>query len=166
VTQSYLLIFNNILEIVPINTENIKLQTLNLGKDLGVQFDILRLDLIHPIISGNKWFKLRYYLEDAKQNNCTEIASFGGAYSNHIVAMACACFENKLQCVGFIRGDQTEDLSPTLQTAKEYGMELQFVNRTDYKNKTALIASNQKIKGIGFPKVAMEYWVPKAQLPS
>lgn len=137
---------------MPINTEHIKLQPLQLGIEKGVRFDVLRLDLIHPIISGNKWYKLRFYLEEAIKNNCTEIASFGGAYSNHIVAMACACFENNLNCVGFIRGDEIYPLSPTLQAAKDFGMELHFINRSTYKNKATLIETNQK-NG--------RYWIPE-----
>lgn len=137
---------------MPINTELIKLQELVLGTEKGVQFDVLRLDLIHPIISGNKWYKLRYYLEDAIANNCSEIASFGGAYSNHIVAMACACNENRLKSIGFIRGDEIYPLSPTLQTAKDFGMELHFINRTEYKTKETLIAKNQK---------PGRYWIPE-----
>lgn len=140
------------LEIVPINTENIKLQQLKLGTEKAIEIDVLRLDLIHPIISGNKWYKLRFYLEDAIKNNCSEIASFGGAYSNHIVAMACACFEKKIKNVGFIRGDEIYPLSETLQSAKDFGMELHFINRLDYKNKNALIETNQK-EG--------RYWIPE-----
>jgi 1-aminocyclopropane-1-carboxylate deaminase len=91
---------------VQINANIAEIQTLKLGKDHKVQIDILRLDQIHPVISGNKWYKLRYYIEDAIEYGFTEIASFGGAYSNHIVATACACYENNLKSIGFIRGDQ------------------------------------------------------------
>ena len=56
----------------------------------------LRTDLIHPIVSGNKWFKLRFYLEEAKRLKCNTVASFGGAYSNHIVALAASCKLNGL----------------------------------------------------------------------
>jgi 1-aminocyclopropane-1-carboxylate deaminase len=64
--------------------------------------EILRLDEIHPVISGNKWYKLRYYLEDALRLGAKEIASFGGAYSNHLVALALACKNAGLGSMGFV----------------------------------------------------------------
>ncbi|MFX5752037.1 1-aminocyclopropane-1-carboxylate deaminase/D-cysteine desulfhydrase, partial [Acinetobacter baumannii] len=66
---------------------------------------ILRLDKIHPIISGNKWFKLKGYMEEAKSKKVEAIASFGGAYSNHIVALAYAGKQAGIATVGFIRGE-------------------------------------------------------------
>ena len=74
-----------------INLQNIIIQPLHSLNEKGINADVLRLDLMHPVISGNKWYKLRYYLNEAVESGCTEIASFGGAYSNHIVALACAC---------------------------------------------------------------------------
>jgi 1-aminocyclopropane-1-carboxylate deaminase/D-cysteine desulfhydrase-like pyridoxal-dependent ACC family enzyme len=71
------------------------------AKDMPV--DILRLDRLHPVVSGNKWFKLKYYLQDALAQQKTTIASFGGAYSNHIVAIAFAAKEAGLKSIGFIR---------------------------------------------------------------
>lgn len=135
-----------------INGNIAEIQTLKLGKDHNVQIDVLRLDLIHPVISGNKWYKLRYYIEDALENGFTEIASFGGAYSNHIVATACACYENNLTSIGFIRGDQTTPLSHTLLTAVNYGMQLQFINREDYRDKKLIVENNQK---------SNRYWIPE-----
>jgi len=120
--------FDNILPlhsiIIPNNTDNITLQ-------------VLRLDKIHPVISGNKWFKLRYYLEEANKNNSHTLATFGGAYSNHIAATAFACMQSPLKSVGFIRGDATES-SPTLEFAEACGMQLIFVCRTAFSNKEAL----------------------------
>jgi 1-aminocyclopropane-1-carboxylate deaminase len=137
---------------VQINTDLAIIQSLHLGSKYQVKIDLLRTDLIHPVISGNKWYKLRYYLEDAMANGCKEIASFGGAYSNHIVATACACQQLHLKSFGFIRGDKTEPLSPTLVSAQSFGMQLQFVTRSDYKNKTSIIENNSK-KG--------RYWIPE-----
>src|SRR3954469_22322096 len=74
----------------------------------NVQLDVLRLDEIHPVISGNKWFKLKYYLQEAAANNHTCIATFGGAFSNHLLATAYACNAKKIQCIGFIRGEEPE----------------------------------------------------------
>lgn len=100
--------------------------------------NVLRLDRLHPVISGNKWFKLQYYLEQATQYNARKIATFGGAYSNHIVATAFACHLRKIPCAGFIRGEAAPNLSHTLLQAQAYGMELHFVNRDAYKNKAAI----------------------------
>jgi 1-aminocyclopropane-1-carboxylate deaminase len=137
---------------VQINTNLAKIQSLNLGKDQKVAIDVLRLDLIHPIISGNKWYKLRLYIEEAIKEGYIEIASFGGAYSNHIIAIACACNMHHLKSVGFIRGDKTEALSHTLQAAVNYGMQLNFISRANYKNKNEWIANNMQPN---------RYWIPE-----
>ena len=100
-----------------------------------IEVTILRLDKIHSIISGNKWFKLRYYLEEAKQQKKKKIVTFGGAYSNHIVATAAACKMNRLKSIGIIRGEEVSGLSPTLSQAKEMGMQLFFISRENYRNK-------------------------------
>lgn len=102
----------------------------------NIEADILRLDKIHPVISGNKWFKLRYYLEEAKQLHKKRIITFGGAWSNHIVATAAACRLNGLKSTGIIRGEEPAALSSTLKDAKELGMDLFFISREEYKKKT------------------------------
>lgn len=117
-----------------INIQNIHIQSVKSLSDQDIQTDILRLDLLHPVISGNKWFKLKYYLNEALAANAGKLASFGGAYSNHIVAMALAGKLYGIPTIGFIRGDDNTS-SPTLKEAISYGMELQFVNRADYRNK-------------------------------
>ncbi|MBX2932342.1 MAG: pyridoxal-phosphate dependent enzyme [Chitinophagaceae bacterium] len=104
----------------------------------GVYADVLRIDTIHPIISGNKWFKLKYYIEDCKQQQRKTIATFGGTYSNHIVATAFACKEAGLNSIGIIRGETIKFLSHTLQDAANYGMKLQYVTRDLFKNKQAI----------------------------
>src|SRR5690606_32101767 len=96
---------------------------------------VLRLDKISAVISGNKWFKLRYYIEEAKTLQKNGICTFGGAWSNHIVATAAACAAAGLQSKGIIRGEQPEQLSPTLKQALDYGMRLDFISRTDYRDK-------------------------------
>ena len=101
----------------------------------NVEVAVLRLDKIHPVISGNKWFKLRYYLEEAKQQEKKTIITFGGAWSNHIVATAAACKINGFNSVGIIRGEETEKLSPTLIASKQMGMRHIFINREDYLRK-------------------------------
>ncbi len=128
----------------PLN--NIFIQNLqSFGNDVTI-VDVLRLDAIHKIVSGNKWFKLKYYLQEAINNNCTTIITFGGAYSNHIIATAFACENLNLRCIGIIRGEESTTLSHTLQQAKDYGMELQFVSREAFKNKSEIASkySNDK----------------------
>jgi 1-aminocyclopropane-1-carboxylate deaminase len=97
--------------------------------------DVLRLDKIHSIISGNKWFKLRYYIDEAKKFNKKKIVTFGGAWSNHILATAAICQLNDLQAIGIIRGEQPAKFSTTLKQAKEMGMELIFISRESYRQK-------------------------------
>lgn len=101
----------------------------------GYRIGVLRLDLVHPEISGNKWFKLKYNFEQTKKENKTTIITFGGAFSNHIAATAAACKLNGLNSIGIIRGEDTSTNNPTLSFAKEQGMELLFVNRTEYSQK-------------------------------
>ena len=101
----------------------------------NIQASVLRLDKIHPVISGNKWFKLRYHLEHARKQHHSIIVTFGGAYSNHIIATAYACRQQGFQSVGIIRGERPVTLSHTLQMALEYGMELRFVSREAYAHK-------------------------------
>ncbi len=97
---------------------------------------VLRLDLIHPQISGNKWFKLKYNLEEAKRLQKNTIITFGGAFSNHIAATAAACKLENIACIGLIRGDENQSDNSTLNKARELEMQLKFVNREDYKRKT------------------------------
>lgn len=100
----------------------------------GVQVYILRLDEIHPEISGNKLFKLIYFLKEAKESLHKTIITFGGAYSNHLAATALACEKVKLNSVGIVRGEKSKVLSHTLQFCIEHGMQLEFINRSLYKN--------------------------------
>ncbi len=96
---------------------------------------IKRDDLIHPIISGNKWRKLKYNIQFAKNNNYKGILSFGGSYSNHIHALAFACQQNHLQSIGIIRGEPEYASNYTLASAQQWGMTLQFVDRKTYRKR-------------------------------
>ena len=102
----------------------------------NISVSVLRLDLLHPVISGNKWFKLRFYIDEAKRLNKKRIITYGGAWSNHIVATACACSQHTLNAVGIIRGEEPAEYSGTLKAAKGFGMEFIFLNRKDYQTKT------------------------------
>lgn len=112
-------------------------QTLDhpLLEEKGVELAIKRLDLIHPLISGNKFFKLKYNLEEAVNEGYKSILTFGGAYSNHIQASAAATKLFGLNSIGLIRGEETLPLNPTLDFAQSQGMKIEYVNRADYRRK-------------------------------
>lgn len=102
--------------------------------DFRATIDVLRLDLVHPVVSGNKWFKLKEYLADAKQQQKI-LLTFGGAYSNHIVATAAAARYHGVKCVGVIRGEESSSPSHTLRQARTFGMALYFSEREAYRSK-------------------------------
>lgn len=99
------------------------------------EIGVLRLDLLHPRVSGNKWFKLKYNLQAALEAGKTSLLTFGGAYSNHIAATAAACQMAGLGSIGLIRGDETPVLNDTLQEASENGMEIRWIDRETYRQK-------------------------------
>lgn len=107
----------------------------------GIEMEILRLDHIHPVISGNKWFKLKYHFENFYSGNYKGILTFGGAWSNHIIATACAGFQQKIKTVGIIRGEKPENISLTLQEAEKFDMELKFISRDEYRTKNSEVLS-------------------------
>lgn len=97
---------------------------------------VLRLDLIHPVISGNKWYKLKHNIQYAIDNGIDRIVTFGGAYSNHLVAAAAAARQYKLKATGLVRGKYAENnLTPTLKECLANGMELHFLSREEYEQK-------------------------------
>ncbi len=99
---------------------------------------IKREDLIHPHISGNKFRKLKYNLAQAKKENKDTLLTFGGAFSNHILAVAAAGKEYGFETIGIIRGEELKDKideNPTLRKAREFGMILDFVSREVYRDK-------------------------------
>ncbi len=105
----------------------------------GYQLSVLRLDEIHPEISGNKWFKLKYNLEQAQLENKNTILTFGGAYSNHIAATAAVCKLGSFKSIGIIRGEESSVANSTLSIAKEKGMQFVFLSREEYKQKTEIL---------------------------
>jgi 1-aminocyclopropane-1-carboxylate deaminase len=105
---------------------------------------MLRLDKLHPIVSGNKWFKLRYYIEEAISQSYSTIASFGGPYSNHLVALAYVAKENNVKSIGYVRATKEDAITPSLQEAQAYGMQLEFIGRTHFQEiKNDLLKTNQ-----------------------
>ena len=103
--------------------------------------DILRLDEIHPVISGNKFFKLQLHIKEAIEKQFTTIATFGGAYSNHIIATACYCNQLGISSVGIIRGEEPTKKSDTLLQAEAFGMQLIYVSREAFKDKNKIVDS-------------------------
>jgi 1-aminocyclopropane-1-carboxylate deaminase/D-cysteine desulfhydrase-like pyridoxal-dependent ACC family enzyme len=101
----------------------------------GVHVYVKRIDLVHPLISGNKWFKLKYNLIKAHEEGVETILTFGGAYSNHIYATAAAGKEFGFSTIGIIRGEKHLPLNPTLTFATECGMKIFYVDRATYRNK-------------------------------
>lgn len=97
---------------------------------------VKRDDLIDPYISGNKWRKLKYLLADAKQKNKNHLVTFGGAYSNHLVATAACAARSGLKSTSFVRGEAVEN--EMLMLCKLFGMTLIFTDRQTYKNKPLL----------------------------
>nr|WP_315158133.1 pyridoxal-phosphate dependent enzyme [uncultured Flavobacterium sp.] len=105
----------------------------------GISLEIKREDLLHPFISGNKFRKMKYNLLQAKAENQHALLTFGGAYSNHIAAVAYAGKEQGFKTIGVIRGDELGDKileNPTLSFAQECGMQFEFVTREAYRFKT------------------------------
>lgn len=104
----------------------------------NVTVHIKREDLIHPIVSGNKFRKLKYNLLEAKKQKKHTLLTFGGAFSNHIAAVAYAGQQNGLKTIGIIRGDELknhETLNSTLLFAESCDMQFEFVSREDYRLK-------------------------------
>jgi len=114
-------------------------------KKKGVRLSVKREDLLHPIISGNKFRKLKYNILEAKKQNKNTLLTFGGAYSNHISATAFAGKEFGFKTIGIIRGEElakdfahTVNTNSTLNFAYKNGMKLKFVNRSVYRKKNEL----------------------------
>ncbi|MGG9964420.1 1-aminocyclopropane-1-carboxylate deaminase/D-cysteine desulfhydrase [Ferruginibacter sp. SUN106] len=122
---------------MPFNILNapIELLTDDMLLQKNISLSVLRLDKIHPVVSGNKLFKLHYFLAEALQSPHKTILSFGGAYSNHLAATAFACQANGLKSIGIVRGEMPAVLSSTLQQCMDYGMQLKFISRAAYLKK-------------------------------
>jgi 1-aminocyclopropane-1-carboxylate deaminase len=125
------------------NINNIYIQDISKFFNNILNISILRADLIDPVVSGNKWFKLQLYVRDAIAAGKTTLATFGGPYSNHIVATSTYGASMGLETVGFIRGEKPVALSPTLTDAMENGMTLHFVSREDFEQTEKILSHNQ-----------------------
>ncbi|MEW6468234.1 MAG: pyridoxal-phosphate dependent enzyme [Bacteroidota bacterium] len=101
----------------------------------GYELWLLRLDRVHPCVGGNKWFKLKYNLEEARRQNKTSLLTLGGAFSNHIAAVAAAGKEQGFHTIGLIRGEAVLPLNKTLAFARSCGMELHFISRERFRQR-------------------------------
>lgn len=126
-------------------------------KERNIELFIKRDDLLHPEISGNKWRKLKFNIEKCMHQKNEGVLTFGGAFSNHLVATAAACELAGLKSIGIVRGDELNSQSnDTLRRCEQYGMQLKFVSRQEYGLKTdpfyqkQLLTENQNY-----------YWVPE-----
>ncbi len=115
-----------------------------------------RDDLLHPVISGNKWRKLKYNVDDALSKGADTLVSMGGAYSNHLHALAYAGNILNIKTIGFIRGERPIALTPTLQDMAEWGMDLRFVSRSEYR----LLRNYKDWQDLPGIK-NNEYWLPE-----
>jgi len=105
--------------------------------DKRLQVDIKRDDMIHPLISGNKWRKLKYILKKAQAQGKNHLITFGGAYSNHLLATAAAAAKFGFDATGIVRGEEEVD-NDTLFLCRMHGMKLIFASRENYRDKQAL----------------------------
>ena len=112
----------------------------------GISLFVKREDLIHPVVSGNKYRKLKYNLLAARNQGFDTLLTFGGAFSNHIAATAFAGADKGFRTIGVIRGDELESIwqdNPTLREAHRAGMQFHFMNRKDYRHKTSQLVIDQ-----------------------
>ncbi len=101
----------------------------------GLTLKVLRLDLVHPLVSGNKWYKLKHNLAKAHALGHDTLLSYGGAYSNHLVALAAAAKLSGLRSIGVVRGELVQPLNQALAFMQAQGMVLHPVSRADYRHK-------------------------------
>ena len=113
-------------------TQKITLPT----SDNSVEVYLQREDLLHPFVNGNKYYKLKYNLQKAKDENYSTLLTFGGAYSNHIYAVSAAAKLFGFKSIGIIRGEEYDPLNPTLQFAVNNGMKLSYIDRKTYRKRT------------------------------
>ena len=120
--------------------ENTVNELVNLPKETGVELFVKREDQLHAFVSGNKYRKLKYNLLQAEKSGFKTLLTFGGAFSNHIAAVSSAGNILGFKAIGIIRGEELRDKiseNPTLNFAKENGMQFKFVSRGLYRNKTS-----------------------------
>ena len=106
----------------------------NSFKEKNISLTLARLDKIHEDVSGNKIFKLHYFIEECLVSSHKTLLTFGGAFSNHLVATAFLCKQKGVKSIGIVRGEESKILSHTLARCKDLGMNLKFISRQNYNN--------------------------------
>ena len=114
----------------------------------NLSLTILRLDKIHAEVSGNKLFKLWYFIEDCLQTTHKTLLTFGGAFSNHLVATAYLCKLKGIKSIGIVRGEEPKQFSHTLVKCREYGMEVIFVSRENYRGFTCIASETAMLESL------------------
>lgn len=122
----------------------------------GSIINVKRDDLIHPIISGNKWRKIRLHLHQARFKKCDTLLTVGGAFSNHLIAVAAAAHHLNMNSVGVIRGEEADFDNPTLREVRELGMKCIPITREEYKDRHSEFF--RKNWGSKYP---LSYWIPE-----
>ncbi|MFM7838468.1 MAG: 1-aminocyclopropane-1-carboxylate deaminase/D-cysteine desulfhydrase [Chitinophagaceae bacterium] len=110
-----------------------------LWEDQQIGLTVFRADLIHPLISGNKWYKLQYYIKDCLATGKSGLITMGGAYSNHLLATAATAHHYQLRSMAFVRGEESSTDSPTLADCRRLGMQLRFIDRPSYRQEGYLL---------------------------
>lgn len=127
---------------------------------LGVDVVVVRDDLNHPEVQGNKLRKLKYNFQQAKKQGCNTVVTFGGAYSNHLIATAFAAKISGFNCLGLVRGDELKDnhviWSETLNQCRRNGMELTFLTRSEYRLKQQSKTYQETVSRLDKPFVIPE----------
>lgn len=117
----------------------------------ALSMDVLRADLLHPVISGNKWFKLKYHLQEAVSQGCRGLITCGGPFSNHLHATSFAAQRMQWPSVLVVRGNTPVEQSPTLQDCVQMGSRLVFLDRSRFRDKAAMQqAMRQQFPGYYF----------------
>lgn len=117
-------------QVKPLKLHHIDLPEL---KAHNITIDLVRDDLLHPMIAGNKWWKLKHALIHAAEQEKGTLVTFGGAYSNHLLAVAAAGYLFGFKTVGIVRGEESRSLNPVLSLAKQWGMHLEGISRDRYR---------------------------------
>ncbi len=121
-----------------------------------IELHIKRDDLVHPVISGNKWRKLKYTLLYALTQGHDHLVSMGGAYSNHLHALAYVGHKLNIKTTGLVRGEQPEEENKTLSDLRKWGMTLKFVSRSDFRELRKNRTHNDKLQ-----KLYGGFWIPE-----
>ncbi len=117
-------------------TTNISFDEINADylTEREIKLTVMRLDKIHETVSGNKIFKLQFYIKKCLETEHKTIVTFGGAYSNHLAAASYLCKQYGIKCIGIVRGNDFENKTHTLLACQENNMQLHFLDTTTYKN--------------------------------